>query len=88
MRIDERRFWRAVKNPQLGEEIDDELRARVRAGLEHGIFAPVRIYHEWKDLVREWRTRERETAWLAAKLDELAVTWSLYSGAEFGPIGR
>ena len=48
----------------------------------------MRIYHEWKDLVREWRTRERETAWLAAKLDELAVTWSLYSGAEFGPIGR
>jgi superfamily II DNA or RNA helicase len=87
MRVDERRFWQAVKNPQLGEEIDDELRARVLAGLEHGIFAPVRIYHEWKDLAREWRAGGRDTAWLAAKLDELAVTWSLYSGSEFGPIG-
>lgn len=63
------------------------MRARVMAGLEHAIFAPVRLYHEWKQLARDWRAGDKDTAWLAAQLDQVAVTWSLYSGSEFGPIG-
>ena len=48
MRVDERRFWQAIKNPRLGEEVDEEVRQRVLAGLERGAFAPVRVYHEWR----------------------------------------
>ena len=87
MRADEKRFWQAIKNPRLGEEVDEDVRTRVLTGLEHGIFAPVRLYHEWKQLVKEWRGGEKDTAWLTSQLDQLGVTWSLYSGSEFGAIG-
>lgn len=87
MRADEKRFWQAIKSPRLGEELRDEVRRRVLLGLEQGIFAPIRQYHEWKQLARAWRDGSRDTAWLASQLDQLAVTWSLYSGSEFGPIG-
>lgn len=87
MTRDEKRLWAALSQPRLGEEVDADMIQRVRTGLERGIFAAIRRHYEWKELVKAHRVGDKDTSWLAAQLDALAITFSLYAGTEFGPIG-
>jgi superfamily II DNA/RNA helicase len=87
MRTEERNYYQAIENPLLGEEIDSEVRERVMRALETGTFRSLHLNHEWRELRRQWRSGQNGTEWLAATLDELAVTSGLYNDASFGPLG-